>query len=272
MKIALRTIAASLLLALPIVADAHRGWIVPSTTVLSGSDPWVTFDAAVSNDIFHADHSPLRVEGLMVASPSGKAAAVENVATGKFRTVFDLHLTEPGTWKVYTASSGLSARWEENGQRKFWPPRGMMATAEGFEKSVPKKADKLEVSQTSRRLETFVTVGAPTTTVFKPTNQGLELVPVTHPNDLVAGETATFQFLMDGKPVAGVEVEVVAGGRHYRNAEEEIEAETNKDGKVSLKWPHAGQYWLEASYEDNQATKPATKRSGRYVATFEVLP
>ncbi|WP_258079450.1 DUF4198 domain-containing protein, partial [Xanthomonas arboricola] len=43
------------------------------------------------------------------------------------------------------------------------------------------------VSQSFNRVETFVTRGAPTTTVFKPAGKGIELVPVTHPNDLVAG-------------------------------------------------------------------------------------
>lgn len=267
-----RIVAVSLLMALPIVAEAHRGWIVPSTTVLSEKDGWVTFDAAVSNDIFHPDHSPMRVDALQVWSPSGQETKVENAATGKLRTVFDLQLNEQGTWKLFTASSGLMARWEEKGERKFWPPRGMAYTQEGFAKAVPQKAEKLEVTQSSRRLETFVTAGAPTNAVFKPTNVGLELVPVTHPNDLVADDKAVFTFLMDGKPAANVEIEIVPGERRYRNAEEAIELKTDKEGKVEISWPHAGQYWLEASYEDNKAQKPATKRKGVYVATFEVLP
>jgi len=30
-------------------------------------------------------------------------------------------------------------------------------------------------------------------------------------------------------------------------------------------------YWLGADYRDNEATKPATTRSGSYSATLEVL-
>lgn len=36
-------------------------------------------------------------------------------------------------------------------------------------------------------------------------------MPVTHPNDLVNGEAATFQMLLDGKPAAGLEVTVTKG-------------------------------------------------------------
>ncbi|MFZ5756470.1 MAG: DUF4198 domain-containing protein [Pseudomonadota bacterium] len=259
-------------LLLPLSAEAHRSWILPSATVLSGNEPWVTFDAAVSNDIFHADHNPLRLDGLKALAPDGTEATLENLATGKFRTVFDLQLKKPGTWKVFTATSGLTARWEENGQRKSWPPRGTVATQEGFDRDVPKNADKLEVTWSARRLETFVTAGKPSDTVLRPVNSGLELVPVTHPNDLFAGETATFRFLIDGKPAEGVKVEVVSGGRRYRNSEDAIALVSDRDGAVKITWPAAGQYWLEADYEDANAPKPASKRTGRYVASFEVLP
>lgn len=272
MTTSLRMAALSLLVALPMAAEAHRSWIIPSTSVHSSSNAWVTFDAAVSNDIFHADHNAARLDGLKIVSPSGAEVAPQNPASGKLRSVFDLQLTEPGTWKVYSASNGLTARWEENGQRKFWPPRGVAPTKEGFEKEVPKKADKLEITQSSRRQETFVTAGKPSDSVLKPTNIGLELVPVTHPNDLVAGEKATFRFLIDGKPAAGVEVEIIPGARRYRDSEEAIELKSDKDGKVEITWPRASLYYLEASYEDDKAPKPATKRTGRYVATFEVLP
>ncbi|MGH8492972.1 MAG: DUF4198 domain-containing protein [Moraxellaceae bacterium] len=264
--------ALSLALTVPSIAAAHRGWILPAATVFSGEKPVASFDAATSNDLFIADHNAMNVESLKIQAPDGTESAPENVAKLRYRSVFDVALTQKGTWKLYTASSGLNARWEEAGQRKSWPPRGTAPTPEGFEKEVPKKADKLEVTQSSRRFETFVTSAKPTTTVFKPSNVGLELVPVTHPNDLFSGEAATFQFIIDGKPAAATKIEVTAGERRYRNAEESVEYTTDKDGKVSIKWPAAGQYYLEAEYEDAKASKPATKRVGRYTAVLEVLP
>lgn len=254
-------------------AHAHRAWILPASTVLSGDDPWVTFDGAVSNDIFHTDHAPLRLDFVKVMGPNGEPVELQNTATGKYRSTFDLNLKEKGTYKVFTASSGLNARWEtDEGERRFWPPRGQSATAEGFAKEVPKKARNLEISQSSRRMETFVTAGSPTDAVLKPTNEGLELVPVTHPNDLFAGEAAEFQFLIDGKPAAGAKITVIPGGMRYRNSQDEITAETDMAGKLKITWPQAGLYWLSASYRDDKAKKPAKVRSGSYVATFEVLP
>ena len=39
----------------------------------------------------------------------------ENVATGKYRTTFDLHLTQNGTYRLANINSGLFANYEENG-------------------------------------------------------------------------------------------------------------------------------------------------------------
>ncbi len=254
-------------------AHAHRAWIVPAATVLSGDDPWVTFDAAISNDIFHADHAAMRLESVKAIGPDGKEVPLQNAATGKYRSVFDLNLQQKGTYKVTSYGGGLRARWEtEDGQRRGWPARGVQATAESFAKEVPKKAKNLEVSYGSRRMETFVTAGSPNTTVFKPTNEGLELVPVTHPNDLFSGETAEFKFLIDGKPAVGAKVEIIPAGMRYRNQQDNISLQADKKGSISVTWPQAGLYWMSVSYEDNKAEKPATKRSGSYVATFEVLP
>jgi hypothetical protein len=44
--------------------SAHRLWLLPSSTVLSGDEGWVTVDAAVSNTLFVFEHRPLRLDGL----------------------------------------------------------------------------------------------------------------------------------------------------------------------------------------------------------------
>lgn len=267
------TLCTALVIFLPLTAQAHRAWLLPSATVLSSDDAWISVDAAVSNDIFHADHAPMRTEGVFVTAPDGTTLQVQNAVTGKFRSVFDVQLPQKGTYKIAVASSGLMARWEtETGERNMWPGRGERANPADFDKMVPKKAKNLEVSQFSRRMETFVTSGSPTDTVLKATKQGLELVPVTHPNDLFSGESATFQFLIDGKPAAGVKVTLIPGGMRYRNEQAAIELESDKKGNISVTWAQAGMYWLSANYRDEKAKKPATVRSGSYVATFEVLP
>lgn len=260
-------LALTLAAAVALPAAAHRTWMLPSATVLSGQDPWITVDAAVSNDLFYFEHVPLRLDGLVVLTPDGSEGKAENQATGKYRSTFDVHLDKPGTYKLAIASGGIMASWEEGGQRKRW--RG---TAENFAKEVPAGAEKLQVTENYRRMEVFATAGKPTETVLKPTGKGLEMVPVTHPNDLFAGEAATFQFVLDGKPAADLEVSVIPGGIRYRDNLGEMKLKTDKDGKVAVTWLQPGMYWMEADLEDTKTSiKQASKRRASYNTTLEVL-
>ncbi|XQW85867.1 DUF4198 domain-containing protein [Thalassotalea piscium] len=266
-------VSVGIMMSLGFSASAHRAWILPSTTNLSGDAPWVTFDAAVSNMLFVPEHVPLGLNGLSIQDPKGKTVEMANAHTGKYRSTFDLNLVTPGTYKIGTASGGLRAMWkDENGKRKMWPARGKTAKNSEFATVVPKKAKGLKVSESYRRIETFVTSGEPTNTVFEPTNTGLELVPVTHPNDLFVGEVAKFQFLFQGKPAANTKVSIVAGNTRYRNEQNQMDLVTDAKGYVEINWADAGMYLLEAEYEDDKATAPATTRKGNYGATFAVLP
>ena len=249
-------------------ALAHRPFMVPSTTVLSGGDDWVTVDAAVSNDLFYYNHQPLNVDTLAIVGPDGSSVKAENAVKGKFRNTFDVHLTAPGTYRITSGASFVMASYEVDGERKRW--RG---TPETFAKEVPANAEKLEVAQGSNRVETFVTSGKPTTTAFKATGVGLELQPVTHPNDLVSGETASFRLLLDGKPAADVKVVAVPGATRYRDRQQEIAATTDADGRFSFRWPEPGLWWINAATRDNRTSVPQAKeRRASYAATLEVMP
>ncbi|WP_454758734.1 DUF4198 domain-containing protein [Caulobacter segnis] len=232
--------ALGVVLALPMTASAHRGWIVPSATVLSG-DVWVTFDAAISNELFYPDHNAMRLDGLVVTAPDGTVDKLQNGSTGKYRSTFDVALSKPGTWKIGSSSQSVTASYTEAGAVKRF--RG---SPEDFAKQVPAGAADLKTIKSFNRNEVFVTRDKPTTDVFKPTGKGLELVPVTHPNDLVAGEAASFKFLVDGKPAADLEVTIAEGGSRYSpRADQKVK--TGADGVLKFTLPEAGMYWINAS-------------------------
>ncbi|GHH48199.1 MULTISPECIES: DUF4198 domain-containing protein [Gammaproteobacteria] len=256
------------LAALPFSALAHKAWLLPSQTVIAGEQPWITVDGAVSNDLFYFNHVPLRLDNLAITAPDGSRLQPENAATGRYRSVFDLQLKQAGTYRLAVVNDGLFASWKEDGKPKRW--RGDAAR---FATEVPKNAQDLQVSQSLGRVETFVTNGAPNETALEPGGKGIELVPVTHPNDLFAGEPAQFKLQIDGKPAAGLDVEIVRGGTRYRNAQDEIKVKTDAQGAFSVTWPEAGMYWLETATEDGKTTVPqARQRRLSYVATLEVLP
>lgn len=248
-------------------ATAHDLWLEPSSTVLSRG-AYITVAAAAGNDKFHYNHAPLRAleEQFSALAPDGQRVAPENLMQGKLRTVFDLKLEGPGTYRLATINRAIVASWKEGGE-----PRRFRGDAAALAREVPADAEALRVYEGLGRLETFVTVGQPTE--LPPSGIGLELRPITHPNDLFAGETAHFQFEIDGKPAAGLTVTVVAGGARYRNQPGKQTLTTDDQGRLSVTWPHAGLFWLGADWTDDQTTVAAAReRRLSYTATLEVLP
>ena len=265
MKKPLAILAALATLALPMSAQAHRAWLAPTSTVLSGADAWVGFDAGMSNGVFIPDHAAMNLAGLIITAPDGSNAQPENMVRARYRSSFDLHLTQPGTWKVANVSSGLNVTYVENGEQKRW--RGPAAD---FPAALPAGATDVVATRNSNRIETFVTLGAPTDTVFTNPADGLALIPVTHPNDLAAGEAATFKLSIDGLPAAGVEVTIARGGSRYRDNPEEMTVTTGADGSFTVTWPEPGMYWLNATVR-TPASGDTIAANAQYVAVMEVL-
>ena len=264
MKKTLAFLSLAAVLAAPLSAQAHRAWLAPTSTVLSGNDAWVGFDAGMSNGVFIPDHAAMRLAGLTITAPDGSTAQAENIMQAKYRSSFDLHLSQPGTYRVANVGSGFMASYKQGGEAKRW--RGTEAEFPG---ALPADATDVEATRTDSRTETFVTLGEPTDLAV--VGKGLELAPVTHPNDLAAGEAATFKLLKDGQPAANVDVTIARGGTRYRDNPEEITVKTGADGAFSVTWPEAGLYWLGASVRTAGVNgQPGSNAS--WNGALEVLP
>ena len=81
-------------------ASAHRAWILPSTFTLSGEAQRITVDAAISNDLFYPNHHALDLDSVSVTAPDGSDVPLEHAASGEYRSVFDVPLTQQGTYKI----------------------------------------------------------------------------------------------------------------------------------------------------------------------------
>lgn len=285
-------IAASALLTLATPGMAHRNWLLPSATIFSAGDDWVTIDAAESSDLFFADHRALQLNNVKVWAPDGTESKIENGSSGRVRSTFDVHLDKPGTWRIAMIQSGTNGSFKVNGEEwrlgfRRGPAPGAAgapatpgagappAPAPKFVSSIdeiPANATDIQITEMSGRNEVFATNGAPTSTIFQPTNKGLEMVPVTHPAELVKGEPARFKFLVDGKPAQGLKLTILPGLKRYRDGDGLMEIATGADGVATVNFPEAGMFWMTTSLTDNKPVNPkATARRMSWTATMEVM-
>ena len=308
MRLAFRLAASAAMLSCAVPALAHRAWLVPSTTIVSGTDDWVSIDAAISNDLFFADHNAMRPDMVKVWAPDGSPAQIQNAATlplsfgvrRKARQARHLEDRHHAIW----CDGQLQGRWCRLARRRAWlrragwtrwagrRPGGPGGAAPGAARpagegpppgfqprpsvatvaDIPANATDVKLTEIVGQNNVFITAGAPTTTVFQPTNKALEMVPVTHPDELVSNEPAKFRFLIDGKPAAGLKVTLVPGGKRYREGEGAFDVTTGADGVAEVKWPFAGLFWLNATSTDAHPSAPrATERRMSYTATLEVV-
>ena len=284
--------AATAAVSLAAPALAHRQWLLPSTTTLSDTNQYVTVDAAVSNDLFYPDHVAMNPDMIKVWAPDGTAGTVENAAKGRHRPTFDVKIDKAGTWKIGTEMSSVMGSFTLNGEQwrvggRRGPPPGanapagappagaaparprMQSVATAAE--IPAGATDVKLTEVTGQNAIFVTAGAPSEGVFKPTGKGLEFQPITHPSALVSDEEGQFRFLVDGRPVAGVKVTVVPGSKKFRETEGAQALTTGADGVLHVTWPVPGMYWMSASVTDDKATTPrATERRMGFTTTLEV--
>jgi len=256
-------------------------WLLPSETVIGAAGEWVTVDGGASTAPFENSKFPLELAELRITAPDGSRVAPQNAFTGKLRSVFDVLLEQRGTYRLAVLDDYAFALWKDAGSggqdggaagedRRWRGPESELVHA------VPADAQELQIGQMLYRTEVFITVGEPGEIPAAPSEhvgKGLEMVPLSHPNDLVPDEEAEFAFLIDGEPAADLTVTVTPGGFRWRDDAGVVELKTDAHGLVRITWPAAGQYLISATVIDDKATvSGATERRIFYAGTLEVLP
>ena len=132
-------LAMSLLVVLP-QAQAHRQWLLPSSTQIDTKEPWVTIDGAVSEQLFDLDTNALLLDNLLITAPDGSAVMPETSHKGKFRSSVDIKLSQKGTYRISQASQNVMASYSLNGEQKRW--RG---TEEKMAKELPVEIGRAHV-------------------------------------------------------------------------------------------------------------------------------
>ncbi|PSW17637.1 DUF4198 domain-containing protein [Photobacterium sanctipauli] len=268
MKLIKRSLLAAAILA-PAIAAAHPLWLLPSHFSVSKQEgDWVTVDVTASHGTFIAD-KPASAHNARVIMPDGSEQRPDHVMRGKRRSVFDFFFVEPGTHKIVNQFEPSYMTTYKIGNRDT--ERRIRASKAERELQVPEQARDVTTTRMVRKSESYVTVMAPSTTALEPKGQGLELLPITHPADIIEQEETTFQFLFNGQPVEAVEATITRDGTFYRAAQEEITVVSGSDGKVTFTPDQAGRYVLQTYTRQPIDNDPMADMDGTMLSvTFEV--
>ncbi|MBM6550965.1 DUF4198 domain-containing protein [Marinomonas ostreistagni] len=249
---------------------AHELMIMPAKSIITEAPASVAVDISASHGVFRFD-KPVGADNINVYGANGKR--IRNIGTvvkSASRTSFDLPIDENGTYKiVYGGSEPMYMTTYTIGKRDTQKRlRGSLAQVQDL---IPEDAKNIETIKMSRYGMSFVTAKMPTEEVINPTNEGFEIIPVTHPADYINGEELEFQALLDGEAVEGVEITVKAEAALYNGELEPIKATTDEDGMASIEIENAGRYAATFGYQGENPGADADKAFYTVFYTFEVV-
>ncbi|MFT5759626.1 MAG: putative GH25 family protein [Alteromonadaceae bacterium] len=251
-------------------ASAHNRWFLPSHFNLSNDKgEWVVVDVTASNETFNVD-KPLGAERMKIINPKGESIFPSSSYRGHRKSVVDIHLEDNGTYQL--KMGGEPSYWTSykiKGQDKKQWLRNV--NKEQRKIKLPAGAYDAQTVESSASVLTYITLNSPSEN-FATSNQGLELLPITHPSDIAQGEEAKLSFIFNGKVQTGVKVEIVREGVRYRNNPNSLKLTTNAKGMINFTPEHAGRYMLIADFEKEVTDYAlADTLGGKIFLTFEAV-
>ncbi|NRA72440.1 MAG: DUF4198 domain-containing protein [Gammaproteobacteria bacterium] len=266
-KAALAIIACTLMIA---PAIAHDIYIWPSYFNINTDKPThVAVTVTASHTAFRPDFS-MPSNGVKVMGIDGKQIRKFGpYYQGQRQSSFDLVVTGSGTYGLFYQRQPSYFTSYKIGKRDKL--KRLKTNKIAAAKQLPKGARDV----ITRRYETiamsFVTNKAPTFEVLAPTNQGFELITLTHPSDYVTSEPIKVKVLFNGKPVAKQTMIIEQEGPQYRKNPAALEITTDKDGLATFNLPNGGRYLLKTKYEKDADHELADFDVTRIFYAFEVI-
>lgn len=255
-------------------------------------------------DNYFTSGGPIRAPGDYIAiDPKGAVTKLGAGTAFRELTVIEAPITSEGTWRISTGDRvARTTKWAriDGAWKMIRQPQpagrggegrgpggpagagGAPGGPPGGPGGGPNQIDEADVPATAERAEsvqmlkaeTYVSKGAPNKAALAPSGKGLELVPVTHPDEVYAGDAFKFSFVKDGQPLAGLAYTVVKGGDQYADNQTHLGGKTDAKGAGAVTLKDPGVYVLEASWpgaggppQPGVAPNPV---SIAYTLTFEV--
>ncbi len=220
-------------------AIAHQQWVLPNFFVTDTKDDtvWLGFEHALGDQRFVASLGPGPAL-LWVTGPGDEVSSPSFAYTGKTRTVAEIELKKPGTYRVTTEEP--ESHWTKLAEGN--EPRWVRMSRDRV------VGKKIEVSKRfwSKSI-TYVTFRDRTSGPLAAQGDPVELVPIDHPNAIVAGKPFRLRVLADGAPLANAEIKVY--GDASRGHDASMTVKSDAQGRAQLRFAKVGRYLMSARHE-----------------------
>jgi uncharacterized GH25 family protein len=210
-------------------ASAYTAYLMPDEFL--PDDRVVLLHASYATTFF----TPMRAVGANIAAiePDGGEGFFSQMEVTSDSTRMAATLYEQGTYRFTTGEQlgrvanmvGVEGNWRELGATET-PPEGA----------------EVRTMQTVTVADVFVTLGAPTRTTVDRAIGRLALRPVTHPNQIVAGQGFQVNVTFDGAPFANAALVVYKAGEPENDLDRYATTDAAGNAMVALDGP--GQYIL----------------------------
>ena len=232
-------------IAMIIPVFGHQQWILPNFFYTNHESPWLGIEHTSGDQRFVSGHGSGTL--LWIIHPEGgRMGRPSSIFVGQTRTVGEIELQEPGTYRIETDRPVQYVAEIEVDGKKRW---------------VGKSKDQLldeKIIQSQHRWSqttTFVTVKEYTQGVLEVTGALLEIVPLTHPNKIFVEKPFVVRVLSRGQLVPDQKVQVYSEMDSGHNTT--LATVTNADGECELIFPSPGRYLLTVNLR--QAAKDSSR-------------
>ena len=223
----------------------HQEWILPNFFYTNDEYPWLGIEHTSGYRRFVAGHGLGTL--FWIIHPQGwRMGRPSSIYLGQTRTVGEIELRDPGTYRIETDSpSQYVAEIEVDGERR-WVSKS---------KDQLSDANIIQSMHNWSQTTTSVTVKEYTRGVLEATGVLLEIVPVTHPNKIFVGKPFVVSVLSRGQSVPAQQVRAYA--ETASGYDTPLVTVTNADGECELTFPSPGMYLLAANLR--QAAKDPSR-------------
>ncbi len=226
------------ILSVAVPAQAHQQWLSPNFFFKPGESAWLSFDHTFGDQRFQASSGPGNYYNWWVVGPDGLRTNVPSLFLGRTRTVGEIELTDPGTYRIEAIENLMP--WTQikvDGENRWQP--GTRADFAGYE--------ILRSTVYFNKSVFYVTLGSMSESLLAGTGDPLEILLEDHPNDLRAGKKTRVRVLAFGKPLQNQEVR--AFSEHSEGHDAFATCSTDVNGLCELEISPHGRFLLETNTE-----------------------